>query len=351
MSIVIIYICHNIPVYTSMMTKFNPFEKGVTKQQGIIKLIEEAIETGQYQKDDVLPSANKLSEEFGMSRLTVLSAYRELQSRGTISSFPGKGYFVTSERTGLQQKIFVLFDELNSFKEDLYNSFLQSMGKDVFVDIYFHHFNIDHFKHLIVESIGNYTSYVIMPVGFQGITETLARIPQNRLYILDQNNPELPEDLPIVYQNFEKDTYTGLVMALDRLKKYDLLVLSHYEHFRKPAGIMKGFVKFCEDHHFPYEIDSSIRERKIKKGEAYFLTEDRNLVHIVLEAQREKLVPGSDIGIIAYNETEFRKVISDGITTISTDFSFMGQNLSQLIKEQKRERIENPSALILRNSL
>lgn len=340
-----------IPVYTSMNKKINPFEKGVTKQQGIIKLIEEAIDTGQYQKDDVLPSANKLSEEFGMSRLTVLSAYRELQSRGTISSFPGKGYFVTSERSGLQQKIFVLFDELNSFKEDLYNSFLESMGNDVFVDIYFHHFNKDQFKHLIIESIGNYTAYVIMPVGFKGITETLDRIPQNRLYILDQNNPELSAGLPIVYQNFEKDTYNGLVAAIDRLKKYDLLVLSHYEHFRKPAGILNGFKRFCEDYHFPYEIESAIRDRKIKKGEAYFVTEDRNLVHVALNAQKEKLLPGTDIGIIAYNETEFRKVIGDGITTISTDFTQMGKNLASLIKEQKKERIENPSSLILRNSL
>lgn len=340
-----------IPVYTSMSKKCNPFEKGVTKQQGIIRLIEEAIETGQYQKDDVLPSANKLSEEFGMSRLTVLSAYRELQARGTISSFPGKGYFVTSERSGLQQKIFVLFDELNSFKEDLYNSFLKSMGKDVFIDIYFHHFNKEYFKHLILESIGNYTAYVIMPVGFQGITETLYKIPQNRLYILDQDNHELPENLPIVYQNFEKDTYNGLVMAVERLKKYDLLVLSHYEHFRKPDGILKGFTKFCREYNFNYEIEPSIRDRNIKKGEAYILTEDRNLVHIVLKAQQEKLIPGTDIGIIAYNETEFRKVIGEGITTISTDFTLMGQNLARLIKEQKKERIENPSALILRNSL
>ena len=340
-----------IPVYTSMLTKSNPFEKGVTKQQGIIRLIEEAIDKGQYQKDDVLPSANKMSEKFGMSRLTVLSAYRELQSRGTISSFPGKGYFVTSERSGLQQKIFMLFDELNSFKEDLYNSFLQSMGKDVFVDIYFHHFNKEQFKHLILESIGNYTAYVIMPVGFRGISETLLRIPENRLYILDQDNPELPDNLPIVYQNFEKTIYDGLVKAKDRLKKYDLLVFSYYEHLSKPVGILNGFKKFCEEYHFKYEIESAFRERKIKKGEAYILTEDKNLVYVVIQAQQEKLTMGTDIGIIAYNETAFRKVIGNGISTISTDFSLMGQNLASLIIKQKKERIENPGTVILRDSL
>lgn len=334
-----------------MLQKSNPFEKGVTKQQGIIRLIEEAIDKGQYQKDDVLPSANKLSEKFGMSRLTVLSAYRELQSRGTISSCPGKGYFVTSERSGLQQKIFVLFDELNSFKQDLYNSFLQSMGKDVLVDIYFHHFNKEHFKHLILESIGNYTAYVVMPVGFQGIADTLARIPHNRLYILDQNNPELPEDLPIVYQNFEKTIYDGLVMAKDFLKKYDLLVFSYYEHLSKPVGILNGFKKFCEEYHFQFEIEPAFRKRKIKKGEAYILTEDKNLVYVVIQAQQEKLTPGADIGIIAYNETQFRQVIGNGISTISTDFSLMGKNMASLIKEQKRERIENPSTIILRNSI
>ena len=325
--------------------------KGATKQRSVIRLIEEAIEDGKYQNGDILPSVNKLGEEYGMSRLTVISAYRELQLRGIISSIPGKGYFVTSERSSLQQKIFLLFDELNNFKEDLYNSFLESMGNNAFIDIYFHHFNKDHFKHLVLESIGKYTAYVVMPVSFQGIADTLAKLPENRLYLLDQNNPGLPNDLPIVYQDFEKDIYNGLVLARERLKKYNLLVLSHYEHFRKPGGILSGFKKFCEDHHFPYEIEPKIRERKIKKGEVYILTEDRNLVHVLLEAGTEKLEPGSDIGVIVYNETVLRKVTGNGITTISTDFKTMGKNLARLIQDQSKQRIENPSELILRNSL
>lgn len=325
--------------------------KGATKQRNVIRLIEEAIEDGKYQNGDILPSVNKLGEEFGISRLTVISAYRELQLRGIISSIPGKGFFISSERSRLQQKVFVLFDELNNFKEELYNSFLEGMGKNVFIDIYFHHFNKDHFNHLILESIGKYTAYVIMPVSFQGIASTLEKLPENRLYILDQNNPEINQSLPIVFQDFEKDIYHGLVNAIDRLRRYKLLVLSHYEHFRKPSGIMTGFIKFCVENHFPYEIEPKIWERKIKEGEVYILTEDINLVHVILEAQKEKLEPGNEIGIIAYNETVLRKVIGNGITTISTDFKEMGKNLAHLILEQKRERIENPSALILRNSL
>jgi hypothetical protein len=244
-----------------------------------------------------------------------------------------------------------LFDELNGFKEDLYNAFIEGMGNGAFIDIYFHHFNIEQFHRLIHDSVGKYTAYVVMPVSFKGIHEILNQLKDQRLYILDQENPELPEDLPIVFQDFERDTYDGLVQAKVRLEKYQTLVLSHFEHYRKPTGILKGFLRFCEDYGFNYEIEPAIRERKIRKGEVYLLTEDRNLIYIVLEAQKSKLVPGKDIGIIAYNETELRKVIANGITTISTDFVKMGKNLAQMIINQEKTRITNPSSLILRNSL
>ena len=58
---------------------------------------------------------------------------------------------------------FLLFDELNAFKEEIYNSFLVTIDKQIRVDIYFHHFNLDMFKKLVAEINGNYAKYIIMP--------------------------------------------------------------------------------------------------------------------------------------------------------------------------------------------
>jgi hypothetical protein len=67
----------------------------------------------------------------------------------------------------------MLFDELNSFKEDLYNSFLINIGKGSEVDIYFHHFNSKVFQKLIDDSKGNYTKYIIMPTNLAGASDAI----------------------------------------------------------------------------------------------------------------------------------------------------------------------------------
>ena len=115
--------------------------QGVPKYKQIILSIEQAIEDGKLKKDERLPSINKVCLEFSLSRDTVLQAYEELKKRGIIYAILGKGYYIKSTEVSIKQKIFLLFDELNIFKEDLYNSFLKNIGKDAQVDIYFHHFN------------------------------------------------------------------------------------------------------------------------------------------------------------------------------------------------------------------
>ena len=54
-----------------------------------------------------------------------------------------------------------------TFKEDIYNSFLEKMNNSAQIDIFFHHFNIEMFKKLINESNGNYSKYIIMPTNLK----------------------------------------------------------------------------------------------------------------------------------------------------------------------------------------
>jgi DNA-binding LacI/PurR family transcriptional regulator len=62
-------------------------------------------------------------------------------------------------------------------------------------------------------------------------------------------------------------------------------------------------------------------------------------------------VLGVDFGIISYNDIPLKKVVENGITTISTNFKIMGKTLAEMVLNSQKEQIENPSKLIIRNSL
>ncbi|RED25020.1 GntR family transcriptional regulator [Flavobacterium cutihirudinis] len=322
---------------------------GLPKYKQIILSIEKAIDEEKLVKGDRLPSVNKVCLAFSLSRDTVLLGYDELKKRGIIYAIPGKGYYVKSVETTIKQKIFLLFDELNIFKEDIYNSFLKNIGKNVQVDIFFHHFNIQVFQKLINDSNGNYTKYIIMPTNLLDTASLIKTLPVNEVIILDQTNPDL-KAYPAIYQNHEKDIFEGLYNAKTRLNKYKKLILI-FPGFREPLGMKTGFETFCSQYNFEYEIISEFKDRKITEGDLYITPTDRELVHLIESARNQNLKLGSDFGIISYNETPLKKIVANGITTISTHFETMGKILAEMVLKGKKEQIENKSSLIMRNSL
>ncbi|NDP27753.1 MAG: GntR family transcriptional regulator [Flavobacterium sp.] len=322
---------------------------GIPKYKQIILSIEKSIEGGKLVKGDKLPSVNKVCLAFTLSRDTVLQAYEELKKRGIIYAIPAKGYYVKSVEIAIKQKIFLLFDELNIFKEDLYNSFLDTIGKDVQVDIFFHHFNIKVFQKLINDSYGNYTKYVIMPTSLVEAASIIKTLPVNEVYILDQTNLEL-ETYPAVYQNHKKDIYEALSKGKYKIIKYNKLILI-FPGYREPEGMKEGFENFCKDNAFAYEIILEFSKREIEVGEVYIIPNDRDLVVVIEKSKVQNLKLGKDFGIISYNETPLKKVVENGITIISTDFKAMGKIMAEMILEGKKKLIENKSSLIMRNSL
>ncbi|WP_264519633.1 GntR family transcriptional regulator [Flavobacterium sp. N1994] len=319
------------------------------KYKQIVMSVEIAIAEKRIKRDEKLPSVNKVSLEFSISRDTVLLAYDELKKRGIIYAVLGKGYYVKSVEFSFEQRFFLLFDELNIFKEDIYNSFLKAVDNNVQVDIFFHHFNIDMFRKLINESNGNYSKYIIMPTNLIGAASVIKTLPKNDVYILDQTNNELTE-YPSVHQNFVKDMYEALLKGKDRISKYNKLILI-FPGFKEPLGMVEGFQKFCKTILFPNEIIANFDKRQIQKGEVYIIPNDRDLVSVIEQSKAQDFKIVEDFGIISYNDTPLKKVVENGITTISTDFSKMGTLLANMILENRKEQIENESCLIFRNSL
>lgn len=321
----------------------------IPKYKQIIYSIENSLAEKKMKKGDKLPSINKIALEFSLSRDTVLQAYEDLKKRGIIVARPGKGYYIKSESFTTEQRIFLLFDELNSFKEDLYNSFKDAMGNFAAIDIFFHYFNPEVFKKLIEENNGDYSKYIIMPTILKEAHTYIKLLPPNDVYILDQTNKFLV-DYPSIHQNFVKDMYKALETGKENLLKYNKLVLL-FPDFKQPPDMEAGFRKFCKEHKFTHEVITDMADFTPTRGEAYIIPNDRDLVTVIEGAKTNKLIIGTDIGIISYNDTPLKKVVADGITTITTDFKAMGTMMAEMILKQEKKQIENKSMLIKRGSL
>ena len=321
----------------------------IPKYRQIINSICHAINRGDLKRGDKSPSINQICKEFDLSRDTVMVAFDKLKSKGIIRSVPGKGYYIKSTELYKEEKIFLLFDELNAFKEDLYTSFLNKLDSKVTVDIFFHHFNFQIFKDLITRSVGKYTSYVIMPATFEETSEVIGQLPSDKVFILDRMKPDLI-DYPVVYQDFNNDVFKALTEGEYLLKKYNKLVMI-FPGGKEPEGRMTGFRSFCEERKIPFEITRSFSSCKVEKGEAYFIPSDRNLVSLVKLAAKKGFCLGKDLGIVSFNDTMLKEVVAGGITTISTDFKKMGETLASMIMEKSKIQIANPAILIRRKSL
>jgi DNA-binding transcriptional regulator YhcF (GntR family) len=319
------------------------------KYKQIIVSIEMAIAEKRLKRDEKLPSVNKVSLEFSISRDTVLMAYDELKKRGIIYAILGKGYYIKSEEFTLEQRIFLLFDELNAFKEDLYNSFLEHLNKNFQTDIYFHHFNLEMFKKLINESRGNYSKYIIMPSNLEGTSEIIKSLPLNNTYILDQTNYAL-SGYPSIHQDFETDMYDALLFGKSKLEKYKELILI-FPGDKEPIGMVTGFKKFCAENNFKNSLISIFKNNTINKGDLFIIPNDRDLVNVIEQSKIQNLKLVQDFGIISYNDTSLKKVVENGITTISTDFNGMGKILAEMVNSNSKLQIRNHSKLIIRNSI
>ena len=105
-----------------MELKFNNRE---TKVQQLTDFIELSISRQSLKIGDKLPSINELSTKYSVSRDTVFKSLMKLKEKGLIDSIHGKNYFVADQ----SPNIFLLLDRFSPFKESLYNSLANKIGR------------------------------------------------------------------------------------------------------------------------------------------------------------------------------------------------------------------------------
>ncbi|MBG9378481.1 GntR family transcriptional regulator [Panacibacter sp. DH6] len=313
-----------------------------------------AIEEKKLLKDYVLPSINDLSFELDISRDTAEKAYRHLKKLGIIGSVPGKGYFIL--KTDVQQpiKIFLLFNKLSTHKKIIYDAFVESIGEDAVIDFYIYNNDFALFRKLLTNKRDDYTNYVIVPhflEGGENAHEIINTIPKEKLLLLDQTIPGVEGSYAAVYEDFEKDIYSALEQAVEELSKYNTIKIIFPEYTYHPRQILQGFYRFCNQHAFNYDVVADLNRNDIAEGEAYITLMEHDLVVLVEKILETSLEVGKQVGVISYNETPLKKIILDGITTISTDFHAMGAKAAELILTKSTEHFATPFYLNKRASL
>ena len=324
------------------------------KFQQLIEYIIASIENGTLVRGQRLPSINEVSDSSGIARMTVAKAYDELRALGLVTSHHGKGFYVSSTDTRNQLNIFVLFDALTPYKEILYDNLIANLGEGIQINIFFHHHNLKVFENLLLNNLGQYNFYVVMPHFIEDVTKIIQNIPKEKLLILDIDTPKLSNDYAILYQDFEKNIYQGLLEAILLIKKYQTLtlVLSSKNFQFTPIGIINGFEKFCKENKISYEIISNLEEEEhLQKDHAYLVFRENDLVRFINWSSKKSWKLGEDIGLISYDDTPIKEILADGISVISNDFALMGRRAAEMILSREKGRFVNKSRFIERKSL
>lgn len=312
------------------------------------------IESGKIEKGDILPSINDFSIGLEASRNTIERAYKELKKLGVIESVAGKGYFITNTEFKKPSKIMLLFNKLSSHKKIMYDSFATTLGSNAAIDFYIYNNDFNYFKKLLQDKIANYSKFVIIPHFIENTGrayEVINDIPKEKLILMDKLESGVTGIFGAVYEDFEMDIYQALEKLVDKLSKYHTLKIIFPDHSYYSKDILKGFLNFCRQYAFEYQIIHNLKDENIQKDTVYINLMEDDLVELVEKAISLDLKVGKDIGVISYNETPIKKIILDGITTISTDFKLMGEKTAELVLNNSAAHIAIPFLVTERNSL
>lgn len=323
------------------------------KYQQLIDAVLTGIEQGTLTLGQQLPSISELAGQQGVAKVTVTKAYEALRQRGIVLSQHGKGFYVASTDVRTPLNVLVLFDNLNAYKETLYDALKAALPPDATLNVYFHHYDRTLFESLIRHNIGRYNAYVVMPHFNEDVSELVSLIPADKLLLIDQTIPTLPGEFMAVYQDFEGDLFHALMTALDRLRSYKKLTLvlskDHFQYV--PSGTLAGFDRFGRESGMACAVVDNYADALLQTGEAFLLFAERDLIAFIKQVNRAGWQLGQDVGLIAYDDTPVKEILAGGITVISTDFARMGQTAGELLTSRTREKRANPGGLILRQSL
>lgn len=309
-------------------------EKGYPKYLKIVDGINAAIADNEFEKGDLLPSVNGLSNELGVARETVVTAYKNLKDRGIIRSRHGLGFYVESIDTQQKLKVALVLYAFHSFQEIFYNTFREALGEDVKIEVFFHHNNKKQYEQIITSITGKYGMYVVAPIHHKITQQALSNISANKLLIIDRFE-DLGKQYAYIAQEFHKTTLNILEQLLIKLKTFKKIFLFYRRDADYPQGIKKAFSSFIKKHQLNGKIEKQYLPHLLQKNTAYITIGDVDLWKLLKDAQQQNLEVGIDIGILSANDSPVKEIISGGITTFFADFDYMAKKAADFIMNKK----------------
>ena len=178
--------------------------------------------------------------ETHFSRETIMKAYRELVSRGIIQSKNRLGYFVSGGSTSQTLNVALLMYNLDSFEEQFYRNFRNTLGKSVELQVFFHHGNIDIFETILQRIKGHFGMYVVAPIPHPRSKEMLESIPRNKFLMFDRYEP-IDGDFNHITQEFEQSSFQVFSELAEEIRQFDEFVFFHSPDSLDPKEIATAF--------------------------------------------------------------------------------------------------------------
>ncbi|MBZ5855523.1 GntR family transcriptional regulator [Flavihumibacter profundi] len=326
------------------LEKISSFSKHDSLVQGIINAIDDTV----ISKNDTLPSVNTMIRELHYSRETVMKGYRELVSRGIIESKNRLGYFVSGGNTLQMLKVALVMYNLDTFEEQFYRNFRDTLGKEVDVQIFFHHGNIDIFETILQRIKGHFGIYVIAPIPHPRSKELLETVPGNKLLMFDRYEP-ISGEFSHITQEFEASSFKVFSELADNIKKFGEIVFIHSPDSLDPKEIVTAFKRFLKKYKIKGSIIPEFVPGSVRKGTVYFTLDNFIMWEILKECVAKKLKPGKDVGILSHNDEPAKNFV--GITTYSADFGEMGRLAANAILHKEKVQLTVPMNLFRRKTL
>lgn len=333
----------------------------IPKYKQVMDSITNGIRKEHLLMGDKLLSINALSERFDLSRDTVEKAYSMLRAQNIIESVKGKGFYVA--KTDLTERINVLFliNKLSTYKMRIFNSFVNTLGRNARVDLEIYHCEQEVFQSILKNKMKSF-DYFVMMFHFKnnnlqhiGSTEKVLNlvkeIPDEKLIVLDRKVENHFHYAGEVYQDFKDDIYSALSSGLRQLKKYKKIILVYPSKaiYPYPKEIVHGFKAFCLENNIDHEIlDEIYDSMELQVKDLYIIIQESDLVNLVKQIRDRHYKLGDDIGIISYNDTPLKDLL--GITVVSTDFKKMGATAAKMILDNNKSSVKNDFNFINRFS-
>lgn len=312
--------------------------------QGVINAIDDKV----LQIDDILPSVNIMIRNLKFSRETIMKGYRELVDRGLVESKYRQGYFVSNNKTVQVMKCALVMYNLDTFEEQFYRNFRQQLGKNVDLNTFFHHGNIDIFETILQQIRGKFGMYVVAPIPNPRTKELVNSLPRNKFIMFDRYE-EIDGEFNHITQEFEKSSYQAFKELLPQIRKFDEIIFFHSPQSLDPKEIPQAFNLFLKENKVKGRIIKEFIPGSVEKGKIYFTLDNFVMWEIMKECKKRNFKPGKDVGVLSHNDEPAKEIV--GITTYSTDFAQMGRMVGQAVMDKQSVQITVPTVLARRNTL